>query len=147
MIGGKKTRKNKFSFSNSVKVTKMGTASKDKRDIYYRLAKEKGFRARSAFKLMQIDQQFNLFNRPGLKNVVDLCAAPGSWSQVLAEKKLNVIAVDLQPMAPIEGVFQLQGGTLFCLPVKISLKNKQHQRLYLTFQVNVNLSCAMELRI
>lgn len=39
----------------------MGKTSKDKRDIYYRLAKEEGFRARSAFKLMQIDDTFNIF--------------------------------------------------------------------------------------
>lgn len=40
----------------------MGKTSKDKRDIYYRLAKEEGWRARSAFKLMQIDDVFNILN-------------------------------------------------------------------------------------
>jgi tRNA (cytidine32/guanosine34-2'-O)-methyltransferase len=81
----------------------MGASSKDKRDIYYRLAKEKGYRARSAFKLLQIDDEFSIFT-PDIKYVVDLCAAPGSWSQVLSQKKVaNIIAVDLQPMAPIEG--------------------------------------------
>ena len=64
-----------FSFS-------MGRASKDKRDIYYRLAKEQGWRARSAFKLLQINEEYNIFD--GVKRVVDLCAAPGSWSQVLS---------------------------------------------------------------
>uniref|UniRef100_A0A8C0AT25 Ribosomal RNA methyltransferase FtsJ domain-containing protein n=1 Tax=Buteo japonicus TaxID=224669 RepID=A0A8C0AT25_9AVES len=39
----------------------MGRSSKDKRDIYYRLAKEEGWRARSAFKLLQLDQRFQLF--------------------------------------------------------------------------------------
>lgn len=39
----------------------MGKVSKDKRDIYYRKAKEQGWRARSAFKLLQIDQKFNIF--------------------------------------------------------------------------------------
>lgn len=39
----------------------MGKTSKDKRDIYYRLAKEKGYRARSAFKLIHIDEEFKLF--------------------------------------------------------------------------------------
>ena len=62
----------------------MGRSSKDKRDVYYRLAKEEGWRARSAFKLMQIDEEFHIFK--GVKKVVDLCAAPGSWSQVLAKK-------------------------------------------------------------
>ncbi len=49
-----------------------------KTDIYYRKAKEEGFRARSAYKLMEINDQFNLFN--GVTRAVDLCAAPGSWS-------------------------------------------------------------------
>ncbi|XWS43821.1 hypothetical protein CRYUN_Cryun16bG0137300 [Craigia yunnanensis] len=62
----------------------MGKASRDKRDIYYRKAKEEGWRARSAFKLLQIDEEFNIFE--GVKHVVDLCAAPGSWSQVLSRK-------------------------------------------------------------
>ncbi|EGY14272.1 tRNA (uridine-2'-O-)-methyltransferase TRM7 [Verticillium dahliae VdLs.17] len=60
----------------------MGKTSKDKRDAYYRLAKEQGWRARSAFKLLQLDEEFDLFN--GVTRVVDLCAAPGSWSQVLS---------------------------------------------------------------
>ena len=60
----------------------MGKSSKDKRDAYYRLAKEQGWRARSAFKLLQLDEQFDLFH--DVTRVVDLCAAPGSWSQVLS---------------------------------------------------------------
>lgn len=95
----------------------MGKASKDKRDLYYRRAKEEGYRARSAFKLLQINEEFNIFS--GVKRVVDLCAAPGSWSQVLS-KELNkdatddgserakIVAVDLQPMTPIDGVTCLQ---------------------------------------
>lgn len=63
----------------------MGKSSKDKRDIYYRLAKEQGWRARSAFKLLHLDEQFKFFNGE-VKNVVDLCAAPGSWSQVLSRR-------------------------------------------------------------
>lgn len=91
----------------------MGKASKDKRDIYYRKAKEEGWRARSAFKLLQINDHFNIFN--GVHRVVDLCAAPGSWSQVLSrelnqntENPAKIVAVDLQPMVPIEGVTCLQ---------------------------------------
>ncbi|KAF6727829.1 putative tRNA (cytidine(32)/guanosine(34)-2'-O)-methyltransferase [Oryzias melastigma] len=93
----------------------MGRSSKDKRDIYYRLAKEEGWRARSAFKLLQLDQEFNLFT--GVSRAVDLCAAPGSWSQVLsrklrgdeAAKDVKIVAVDLQAMAPLPGVTQIQG--------------------------------------
>lgn len=93
----------------------MGKASKDKRDTYYRQAKEEGWRARSAFKLLQIDEEFRIFE--GVNKVVDLCAAPGSWSQVLSKKlrhnesctDVKIVAVDLQPMAPIPGVIQIQG--------------------------------------
>ncbi|KAH8385165.1 hypothetical protein KR200_012007 [Drosophila serrata] len=95
----------------------MGRTSKDKRDIFYRLAKEQGWRARSAFKLLQADETFCLLE--GLTRAVDLCAAPGSWSQVLAKRiyeplepsdrqNVKIIAVDLQGMAPIEGVTQLR---------------------------------------
>ena len=96
----------------------MGRSSKDKRDVYYRLAKEGGWRARSAFKLLQLNDDFNLFT--GVKRVVDLCAAPGSWSQVLSRKLIEeredkeaedvkIVAVDLQAMAPLPGVTQIQG--------------------------------------
>jgi len=96
----------------------MGRSSKDKRDVYYRLAKEEGWRARSAFKLMQIDDEFKILK--GVEKVVDLCAAPGSWSQVLSKKlrnqksdaekeKVKIVAVDLQAMAPLPGVIQIQG--------------------------------------
>jgi tRNA (cytidine32/guanosine34-2'-O)-methyltransferase len=61
----------------------MGRLSRDKRDIFYRLAKERGYRARSAFKLLQIDAEFHIFK--GVRRAVDLAAAPGSWSQVLAD--------------------------------------------------------------
>ena len=64
----------------------MGKSSKDKRDIYYRLAKERGYRARSAFKLLQIQEEYDIFNNA--KHIVDLCAAPGSWSQVLTRVHL-----------------------------------------------------------
>uniref|UniRef100_A0A069DYG9 Putative tRNA (cytidine(32)/guanosine(34)-2'-O)-methyltransferase n=1 Tax=Panstrongylus megistus TaxID=65343 RepID=A0A069DYG9_9HEMI len=90
----------------------MGKSSKDKRDVYYRLAKEEGWRARSAFKLLQIDETFKIFK--GVTKAVDLCAAPGSWSQVLSKKlegnvDTKIVAVDLQAMAPIPGVIQIQG--------------------------------------
>lgn len=55
-----------------------------KSDPYYRKAKCEGYRARSAYKLLQVDEEFNLF--AGVNRAVDLCAAPGSWSQVLAGK-------------------------------------------------------------
>ncbi|KAJ1667564.1 tRNA (uridine-2'-O-)-methyltransferase trm7 [Coemansia sp. RSA 1813] len=92
----------------------MGKSSKDKRDVYYRLAKEQGWRARSAFKLLQVNEEFNIFK--GVTRAVDLCAAPGSWSQVLSQelrksdsRDTKIVAVDLQAMAPLPGVIQIQG--------------------------------------
>ncbi|QPG97831.1 hypothetical protein C2857_006919 [Epichloe festucae Fl1] len=72
----------------------MGKSSKDKRDAYYRLAKEQGWRARSAFKLLQLDEEFNLFAH--VSRVVDLCAAPGSWSQVLSRILIQNQTLGLQ---------------------------------------------------
>jgi len=100
----------------------MGKFSRSKRDIFYRLAKSSGYRARSAYKLLHLDAEFGLLD--GVERAVDLCAAPGSWSQVLAGvtkstadsssasdgvEKEGVIAVDLQKMSPIPGVKILQG--------------------------------------
>lgn len=80
----------------------MGVLSKDKRDIYYKLAKENGFRARSAYKIIQIDEHYNILKENAI--VIDLCAAPGSWTQVVAEKCKKVIAVDIQEIVPLENV-------------------------------------------
>lgn len=113
----------------------MGKSSKDKRDIYYRKAKEEGWRARSAFKLLQIDEEFNIFE--GVKRVVDLCAAPGSWSQVLSRKLYLpakaaqesveplplIVAIDLQPMTPIEGVIQVQGDITSARSAELVIKH------------------------
>ena len=80
---------------------------------YFRKAKEEGYRARSAYKLLQIQDRFRVVRRGDV--VVDLGAAPGSWSQVLTRlvgKKGKVIAVDLQAIEPIRGVTTLQGDML-----------------------------------
>jgi len=120
----------------------MGRLSKDKRDVFYRRAKESGFRARSAFKLLQIDEEFNIFMNDKLKVVraVDLCAAPGSWSQVLSDKLLNcnddenddnkpkIIAVDLQPMSPLPGVLCMQGDITSVETAQAIIKNFQGER-------------------
>jgi len=97
----------------------------EKRDPYYRRAKEVGYRARSAFKLLQVHDVFDVLGARA-RRVVDLCAAPGSWSQVLAARLVDgggagggaggaggdgaaIVAVDLQAMAPIAGVVMVQG--------------------------------------
>ena len=99
------------------RIRQMGKVTKDKRDIYYRKAKEEGYRARSAFKLLQVDEELDIFT--GVQRAVDLCAAPGSWSQVLSKKlreqwdgvseEPKIVSVDLQEMAPIPGVISFKG--------------------------------------
>lgn len=93
----------------------MSRSSADKRDIYYRLCKSEGYRARSAYKLLHLDEEFSLFR--GVKTACDFCAAPGSWSQVLTRKlrpkgalgveDVQIVSVDLQPMAPLPHVTTL----------------------------------------
>lgn len=84
-------------------------------DPYVKLAAKHGYRARAAYKLIEIDDQDKLL-RPGI-NVVDLGSTPGAWSQVLAQRVAStqqgragrIIAVDLLPMEPIAGVEFLLG--------------------------------------
>jgi tRNA (cytidine32/guanosine34-2'-O)-methyltransferase len=119
----------------------MVSSKKNERDVFYRKAKEENWRARSAYKLIHLDAEFGFIQ--GAKRIVDLCAAPGSWSQVLASRMAErerlsaagpaeassssslppppasatpaaltrpvIVAVDLQEIAPIPGVVQLQG--------------------------------------
>ncbi|KAJ1028527.1 hypothetical protein NDA16_001693 [Ustilago loliicola] len=124
----------------------MGKSTKDKRDIYYRQGKSEGYRARSAYKLLHLNEQYGFLGGaedyaldaaqassstsndatsstpstslakhfPTPTRVVDLCAAPGSWSQVLSRRLASVpgshlVAVDLQAMAPLPGVTQIIG--------------------------------------
>ena len=79
-------------------------------DPYVQKAKAEGYRSRAAYKLMEMDQKDRLL-APG-QLVVDLGAAPGSWSQVAAAKlgsKGRVVAVDLLPMEPLPRVHFVQG--------------------------------------
>ncbi|KAK2196761.1 bifunctional S-adenosyl-L-methionine-dependent methyltransferase superfamily/Ribosomal RNA large subunit methyltransferase E/tRNA (cytidine(32)-guanosine(34)-2-O)-methyltransferase [Babesia duncani] len=140
----------------------MAHTTKENRDVYYRKAKEDGYRARSAYKLIQIFQAFGIFypildeskaksrilnavaanNKAQLNRIVtivDLCAAPGSWSQCIRDLAYNeyqcfqrgckalansitneeiiaqchkppaIVSVDLQEMAPINGVQFIKG--------------------------------------
>ena len=80
------------------------------KEKYFKKAKTDGYRARSAYKLIQIQEKFKIIKRNHV--VVDLGAAPGSWSQVtskLVGQKGRVIALDLQDIDPIPGVTIVKG--------------------------------------
>jgi len=79
-------------------------------DTYVQQAVASGYRSRAAFKLIEIDQQHRLMRRG--RTVVDLGAAPGSWTQVIAQRVQpggRVVALDLLPMEPIPGVVFIEG--------------------------------------
>jgi 23S rRNA (uridine2552-2'-O)-methyltransferase len=81
-----------------------------KREHYYKAAKKTGYRARSAFKLKQINKKFNILKKGDF--VVDLGAAPGGWSQVAKEiigEKGKLVGVDLLKIKPIKDVVFLKG--------------------------------------
>ena len=87
--------------------------SYSKRDLFYRKAKEEGFRARSVYKLKEIHYNYNILS-PTFSNFVDLCAAPGSWTQMLriltkSNPKAKIVSVDIQHIVPIEGVTIIKG--------------------------------------
>ncbi len=83
--------------------------NKQKRDIYVRQSKVDGYRARSVYKLIEIDQKFKIFK--GGMNIVDIGAAPGSWSQYASKKVKggNIISIDLKKMEEIPNTIQIQG--------------------------------------
>ncbi|MGA1113085.1 MAG: RlmE family RNA methyltransferase, partial [Candidatus Pelagibacter sp.] len=83
--------------------------NKQRRDIYVRQSKVDGYRARSAYKLIEIDEKFKIFK--GGITVVDIGAAPGSWSQYASKvvKSGKIISIDLKAMEPIGNTLQIQG--------------------------------------
>ena len=83
--------------------------NKQRRDIYVRQSKVDGYRARSAYKLIELDEKFKIFK--GGINVIDIGAAPGSWSQYASKviKNGKLISIDLKPMEKIEHTIQIKG--------------------------------------
>tara|TARA_Y100001954_G_scaffold43718_1_gene45396 strand:+ start:2366 stop:2977 length:612 start_codon:yes stop_codon:yes gene_type:complete len=83
--------------------------NKQHRDIYVRQSKVDGYRARSAYKLIEIDEKFKIFK--GGMFVLDIGAAPGSWSQYASKviKHGKVISVDLKEMDEIKNTIQIKG--------------------------------------
>ena len=83
--------------------------NKQKRDIYVRKSHVDGYRARSAYKLIEIEEKFKIFKN-GI-SVIDLGAAPGSWSQYVVKtvKSGRLVSIDLKEMEKIENTTQIKG--------------------------------------
>jgi 23S rRNA (uridine2552-2'-O)-methyltransferase len=83
--------------------------NKQRRDTYVRQSKVDGYRARSAYKLIEIDEKFRVFK--GGMNVIDIGAAPGSWSQYASKKVKSgkIISIDLKEMEKIQNTIQIKG--------------------------------------
>ncbi len=82
---------------------------KQRSDIYVRQSKVEGYRARSAYKLIEIDEKFKIFK--GGMCVIDIGAAPGSWSQYASKvvKSGKIISIDLKEMEAIKSTIQIKG--------------------------------------
>ena len=83
--------------------------NKQKRDIYVRQSQVDGYRARSAYKLIEIDEKFKIFKN-GI-SVIDLGASPGSWSQYIARtvKSGRLVSIDLKDMEEINNIIKIKG--------------------------------------
>jgi|TARA_B110000444_G_scaffold245431_1_gene265925 23S rRNA (uridine2552-2'-O)-methyltransferase len=83
--------------------------NKQKRDIYVRQSQVDGYRARSAYKLIEIDEKFKIFKN-GI-SVIDLGASPGSWSQYIVRtvKSGRLVSIDLKDMEEIDNSIQIKG--------------------------------------
>jgi 23S rRNA (uridine2552-2'-O)-methyltransferase len=83
--------------------------NKQKRDIYVRQSQVDGYRARSAYKLIEIDEKFKIFKNGN--TVIDLGASPGSWSQYVAKtvKSGRLVSIDLKEMEKIDNTIQIKG--------------------------------------
>ena len=83
--------------------------NKQRRDVYVRQSKVDGYRARSAYKLKEIDEKFKIFK--GGMSIIDIGAAPGSWSQYVAKvvKSGKIISIDLKEMENIVNTTQIKG--------------------------------------
>ncbi len=104
-------------------------------DQYVKMAQQQGLRSRAAFKLMELDKKYQLLHK-GMR-VVDLGSAPGSWTQVVKNAlgdSGQVIALDILPMDPLQGVTFIQGDFTEDEPLALleDTLNGQHVDLVLS---------------
>ena len=107
--------------------------NKQKRDIYIRQSKIDGYRSRAVYKLIEIDEKFKIFKN-GI-SIIDLGAAPGSWSQYVSKKVKNgkIVSIDLKDMEKIDNIAQIKGDFT-------EKKNQSKIKDLLKFKADVVLS-------
>ena len=107
--------------------------NKQKRDIYVRQSKVDGYRARSAYKLIEINEKFKIFQNE--MSVLDIGAAPGSWSQYVSKvvKNGTLISIDLKKMENIQNSVQIEGDFT-------DFKTQSKIKKYFKDEINVVLS-------
>ena len=107
--------------------------NKQKRDIYVRQSKIDGYRARSAYKLIEINEKFKIFQNE--MSVLDIGAAPGSWSQYVSKvvKNGTLISIDLKKMENIQNSIQIEGDFT-------DFKTQSKIKKYFKDEINVVLS-------
>ena len=113
--------------------------NKQRRDTYVRQSKVDGYRARSAYKLIEIDEKFKIFK--GGMIVIDIGAAPGSWSQYISKTVKNgkLISIDLKDMEKIKNTIQIKGDFNehdVQMKIKSTLNNKEPDVIMSDMAVN-----------
>ena len=113
--------------------------NKQRRDVYVKQSKVDGYRARSVYKLIEINEKFKIF-KSGM-GVIDIGAAPGSWSQYVSKivKNGTIISVDLKVMENINNTIQIKGDFnehVTQIQIKTSLKGKQPDVIMSDMAVN-----------
>ena len=113
--------------------------NKQRRDTYVRQSKVDGYRARSAYKLIEIDEKFKIFK--GGMSVIDIGAAPGSWSQYVSKTVKNgkLISIDLKDMENIKNTIQIKGDFNehdVQIKIKSKLNNKEADVIMSDMAVN-----------
>ena len=104
--------------------------NRQKRDIYVRQSKVDGYRARSAYKLIEIDKKFKIFKNGMF--ILDIGSAPGSWSQYASKaiKNGKIISIDLKDMSPINNGIHIKGDF-----TKLDIQEKIKENLTKEFDV------------
>ena len=107
--------------------------NKQKRDIYVRKSQIDGYRARSVYKLIEIEEKFKIFKNGN--SIIDLGASPGSWSQYVAKtvKSGRLVSIDLKKMEEIENTIQIVGDFT-------EKKSQEKIKSYFKSKINVVLS-------